>query len=120
MRSLLIDDTGDLVFENGDLQMSSDIVDVKQSVRIILQTRLEEFYFDQDLGLSHDNLWGKDYDLEFLEQDISESILEQETRIQSVDDIVFNLDEGDRQLSVIVKMTKDDESEVESEVLIDA
>jgi len=119
MRGLKISDSGDLIFNGNELVMTDEASDIQQSVRIILQTRLEEFFFDENLGLERDNMLGKDFNLEFLEQDISLAILEQEDRIGSVDDIRF--EQSNRCLCVQILLTRKGESDqLESEVFLNA
>lgn len=123
MKSLLIDESGDLVFNGNELQMTDAATDIQQSVRIILETLLGEFFFDENLGLTHENLLGKNLNLEYLKQDIIDTIIEQEERISSVDSVFFNLDKANRHLVVHVKMTAEinaETTEVESEVRMGA
>ena len=119
MRSFKINDSGDLVFDSAELVMVDGVDDIKQSARIIIQTRVGEFFFDENMGLERDNLLGKNLDFEFLKQDITHAILEQEGRIESV--VQIGLEQNGRELKVSVKMTVRNNPElIESEVVMNA
>ena len=46
MIDLAMDHKNDLIFENQDFNICSDVNEVRQAVKIILQTRLGEFFGD--------------------------------------------------------------------------
>lgn len=120
MKDFKIDNSGDVVFEGNEIQLSEDEIDIIQSVRIILQTRQGEFFLDTESGTTHDNLFEKRPNFSYIEQDISEAILEQEKRVKSVDNVSFLFDESKRNMSIQLTMTATTNDTIESEVMIDA
>ncbi|WP_260447766.1 DUF2634 domain-containing protein [Listeria seeligeri] len=105
MKDLLIDSNGDIVISDNDILMTDEISDIVQSVRMILQTREGEFYFDENSGMNHGNLFVKQPNFDYIKQDITVAIAEQEERISSVDSVLFNFDKDNRKLYVSLKMT---------------
>ncbi|HHB9304858.1 TPA: DUF2634 domain-containing protein, partial [Enterococcus faecalis] len=63
-------------------------------------------------GLESDNMFGKNYNEDYLKQDITEAILDQEPRINSIENI--EIVRNNRQLNITVEMlsTLGDEVEV--------
>ncbi|HAA4682692.1 TPA_asm: DUF2634 domain-containing protein [Listeria monocytogenes] len=108
MKDLFIDSAGDLVIKNDDIVMTDEISDIVQSVRMILRTREGEFYFDENSGMNHENLFVKQPNFDYIKQDIVTAIEEQEERISSVDSVLFNFDKNTRKLQVSIKMTRID------------
>ncbi|WP_100488548.1 DUF2634 domain-containing protein [Sporolactobacillus pectinivorans] len=109
MKAPLIDQNGDLVFQNGDMVMVDGDQELVQSVESILKTVKGELFMDEDFGLSHDNLVGKQADKDATHDDIVEAI-SQESRISSVEEIDFNDDRSKRTRSISLSMTKADQT----------
>lgn len=118
MRDIAINKDGDLLLDVTDLDMVSDSYDLAQSVRVILSTRLGEFKFDEELGLNQSNLFGKEYDADYLRMDISNALTEQEPRIQEVENIDF-LIEG-RELLIQIALIDLEGRLIKEEVSLDA
>ncbi|BBD24796.1 DUF2634 domain-containing protein [Enterococcus faecalis] len=109
----------DLKIVNGDLSFIDYVIllvegdlELAQSVFMILSIRLEEFKLDTSVGLESDNMFGKNYNEDYLKQDITEAILDQEPRINSIENI--EIVRNNRQLNITVEMlsTLGDEVEV--------
>lgn len=113
---------GDLDLGIVDLKLfdskEKEPLDLLQSVTIILSTRLGEFPFDENLGLVWENLFGKNYNPEYLTTDITNALMEQEPRIQQITSIDF-VTEG-RKLIIKIAMVGTDGNEMKGEVMIDA
>lgn len=118
MKDLQLTEDGDLAMTPADVLLVYDLDDLKQSIELILSTRLGEFTLDEDLGVLWDNLLGKEYNADYLEQDITDAILEQENRIAQVTEVVQAVE--NRHLLVTVKMITKTEEELETEVVLDA
>lgn len=108
---------GDLCFENGELQMVDGDAELAQSVEMILKTSMGEFDLDEHVGLDRSNILRKQFDQEEAQYDIINAI-SQEERIASVESVSFSINKESRNLSVHVKMTKEDEETIEIGVLI--
>ena len=114
MKDFLLDKLGDIVLTN-DLTHVNGPEEIAQSVRVILSTRLSEFELEPSLGLMHDNLLGKNLNIDYLKQDISETVLLQESRITSIEAIqIIKLEK--RGLHINIKMLAENE-EVEVEII---
>lgn len=118
MKDLKVTDSGDIDFLVDDLSVVSDETDLRQSILMILSTRLGEFFLDDQLGLNWDNLFGKNYNPEYLETDISDALVEQESRIRQVVSIEFETNE--RLLNIRIKMIGENAEEMVEEVSLNA
>lgn len=99
--------------------------EVAQNVRTIIGTELGTAYLAEELGVSFENLMGKDFNEHFAQQDIMDAVTDQEQRVTSVDEVTFNLDPETRKLTVTLKLQVDltlsgDTDEYEMEVNVDA
>ena len=95
----------DLKIVNGDLSFIDYGI-------LLVEGDLEEFKLDTSVGLESDNMFGKNYNEDYLKQDITEAILDQEPRINSIENI--EIVRNNRQLNITVEMlsTLGDEVEV--------
>lgn len=108
LRDLKIDENGDLVIgDNGDIATVSGYDEVAQNVWTILNTQLGDSDLAEELGTNFENLFDKDFNEQFAQQDISDAITEQEPRVTSVDDIDFELDSETRVLTVSLSLQVD-------------
>lgn len=88
MKTFLLDETGDLVVENGSFVWVEGDEELAQSVRVLLQTAVGEWFLDNELGVNRDPITAK----RFSENEARDSIIESlaaEPRISSIDSIVF-------------------------------
>lgn len=115
MKDILLLD-GDIVIENLDIALISKAEELAQCVQNILGIRLGEFIFEKNIGLDRSNLIGKNFHEDYLKQDISHAIKEQDDRIIFIDNI--KLERKDRKLFVKfdAKGTGDIELEVKTYV----
>lgn len=94
--------------------------ELAQSVRVLLQTQQEEYFLDEDHGLSRENLQGKEANQDAAADDIIEAVA-QEERIESVEDIVFEDNRKNRNRTVSLTLQKTDgETLMVEEVELDA
>lgn len=125
LRDFKVDDNGDLVIAGGHVQMVDSYDEVAQNVQTIIGTELGTAYSAEELGVSFENLMGKDFNEHFAQQDIMDAVTDQEQRVTSVDEVTFNLDPETRKLTVTLKLQVDltlsgDTDEYEMEVNVDA
>lgn len=114
MKDFKLDSNGDVIFLNGDLLMTNEKEDIAQSIRIILQSREGEFVLEESMGLPYENIFEKNPNFDYIEQDITEAI-EQDDRISSVDEVNFDFDSSNRLLKVTIKATSINNEEIELE-----
>lgn len=100
---------GDLVIENGDLIFVEEDEELAQSVESVLQTDKGEFFLEEEHGLVRDNLVGKQANQDEARDDIIEAV-SQESRVESIADIVFVDDKKTRKRSVRLTIQKVDGS----------
>lgn len=125
LRDFKTDDNGDLVIAGGRIQMVDSYNEVAQNVRTIIGTEVGTAYLAEELGVSFENLMGKDFNEHFAQQDIMDAVTDQEERVTSVDEVTFNLGTETRQLTVTLKLQVDltqsgDTDEYEMEVNVNA
>ena len=77
MRDLIVN--GDLSFIDYGILLVEGDLELAQSVFMILSIRLEEFKLDTSVGLER-YVW-KNYNEDYLKQDITEAILDQEPEL---------------------------------------
>lgn len=118
MKDLKVSIHGDLDFLSEDIVMVEEIGELCQTINLILSVRQGEFSLDQDIGLIWDNLIGKNFNEDYLTEDISQTILEQEPRINQVDEVSFVTE--NRFLKIDVKMTSTNGDHLTEEVLLNA
>lgn len=59
MIDFVLDERGDVIVENGDIHIVVGDELLRQRVRTVLMTNLEEWFFDWDQGVDFSNLLGK-------------------------------------------------------------
>ncbi|KZE66996.1 hypothetical protein AWM68_19845 [Fictibacillus phosphorivorans] len=88
MNSILLNPDGDFVFEQGSFLMVKEDEELAQSVRMVLQTALEEWFLNEEFGLNREVFLNK----LFNENEARDSIIEAlslENRISLVEEIKF-------------------------------
>ncbi|BFH10704.1 DUF2634 domain-containing protein [Paenibacillus melissococcoides] len=117
--NLRIDNTGDLVFSNGELQMVSGPEEIAQAARVVLGTNHDEWFLDPDAGANYDVLLQKQPNEEAIRETVY-SALDQVEQIQKVDSIDIRFDQAQRMLHIFFTATGVNGEKVESEVSLDA
>ncbi len=126
MADFALDENGDLILstDSPDIQMVTGDEELLQECRIVLETRLGEFEPDKELGLSHDNLFGKFIDKDGLEQDIDNAFSEQLPEVDSVtvDSINFSPEKREMVVKITIQsaILSSGEATLEAEVNADA
>lgn len=115
MRDLAINDAGDLDLQAFDFQLTDNKSDIVQAVSIILGSRKGELFFDENMGLYRENLFDKQPDFSYIEQDIVEAITKQEERVSSVDSVLFDWNKEARALKVNITITATTGEKIEIE-----
>jgi hypothetical protein len=105
MKSLLLDENGDLVFQNGDFVWVEGDEELAQQVHITLKTVKEEWFLDMDEGLDREPIFAKI----LKENEARDSIIEaigQVQGISGVENITFT--RSGRVLSIDLAIRKED------------
>ncbi len=106
---------GDFDFDQ-DLQLVSEIDEIKQALMILLKSRKGEFFADLGMVLDQRMLIGKDYDLNYVSININNA-LTQDERVASV--IVNKIDVVGRKLYISFVATLENSETIEMEVALD-
>lgn len=83
MKSLLLDETGDIVIENGTFVMAEGDDELAQQVRIAWQTAKGEWFLDPDEGTNREPLIAK----QFNENNARDSLIESLTGLTEPIDV---------------------------------
>ncbi|MFX3616215.1 MAG: DUF2634 domain-containing protein [Sporolactobacillus sp.] len=98
---------GDLSFKNNELEMIEGLDEIAQSLFIIVQTRLGEFYLDETVGTDQSALLAKQFDEDAAHDAIVEALMEDD-RVEEVADIEFTQTGRTLSVSFTVQTTTGD------------
>lgn len=115
MIDLAIDNNADLVFD-GDIDIATDIDEIRQNIALTLRTRMGEFFADAQMGLDWDYVIGKDFNAQYAAAAITDAIQE-DPRVTSIGSIDLQRD-SERRLIVNVSFTVDNSIQTGMEVAI--
>jgi len=120
MKDFQLDSNLDVVFEDGDIQLVRDSDEISQRVATTLRTRLLEFEPAEDMGLTGENLYGKNVSTEYLESDIVDAITEQIPDVVQITQIETSKDDASRVATVTLKYQTTADESIEQTVNLDA
>lgn len=104
MLSLKVDDTGDLVFSGGELQMVSGPEEIAQCCRMAIGTNKGEWFLDLDFGVDFSRILGKGVTDEDVRDELTEGMF-QDPRVQTVDAVNVVFDRSARKFTADIKAT---------------
>ncbi|MFD1777004.1 DUF2634 domain-containing protein [Paenibacillus rhizophilus] len=104
MLSLKVDETGDLVFAGGELQLVSGPEEIAQSCRMAVGTNKGEWFLDLDFGIDFSRIMGKSVTEDDVRDELTEGMF-QEPRIQTVDSVDVIFDRAARTFTADIKAT---------------
>lgn len=107
MLAIKLDDTGDIEFLSGQLQLVSGQNEIAQSCRIILGINKGEWFLNPELGIDHSKFLGKGVSEDEMRDEIMSGLL-QEPRVQTVESIDIDIDRANRRLVVSFVATAKD------------
>lgn len=114
MKSLRLNNEGDLVMENGELQTISSKDELVQCVRQLLRINIGEWFLDPSMGFDQFSILGEK---RINEEDIREALvytIEQESRIDSIESINIEFDNRTRELHIsFIAIAQGEEIEVQ-------
>jgi len=100
MESLLLDETGDLVMVDGDLQLTRDMDEVEQLLRTLLQTNKNEWFLNENEGFDYSVVNGvKQIDEDALYIALND-VAEQIDEIESIEDVEVEFNRRTRQAHI--------------------
>lgn len=100
MESLLLDDNGDLVMIDGDMQLVNGEDEVVQTFRGLMRTNLDEWFLDPLMGFDYSVINGvKRIDEEVLHFSI-QSVVDQMDELDRVENLQVTQARGDRQAAI--------------------
>lgn len=95
MQSLKLDDTGDLVILDGELQLVTGPEEIAQCCKLALGTAKGEWFLDPEIGIDFTRITGKGVTADEVRSEITDGIL-QEPRVQEVEDVQVSFDPVNR------------------------
>ncbi len=104
---------GDLVFENGDLQVIDGDEELEQSLKICTSTNKEEWFLDPEFGLDFFIILGRNPSESVLRNEILRA-LSNDPRVDTIENL--SIDRSGRNMKVFYKAVLSDGTSIESEV----
>lgn len=98
MQSLRLID-GDIQFEDGELLLVEGTEEVAQCCAITLGTRAGEWFLNPEMGIDFDLFLGKDFHEELARDELIRALLTDD-RIESVEDVTFEINRQERTMNV--------------------
>lgn len=120
MKDFKLDANLDVIFADGDIQLTRDSDEISQRVATTLRTRLMEFEPAEDMGLSGENLYGKNVSTEYLESDIVDAITEQVPDVVQVTQIEVTKDDATRVANVKLQYQTTADESIQQTVNLDS
>lgn len=114
MISLKVDDTGDLVFSGGELEMIEGPEELAQCCRLGIGTNKREWFLNPDMGINFNLFLGKQVDKAQMRDELAAGLL-QDSRIQSVENIEFTINPKSRTMLVTFTATGADGETIQAE-----
>lgn len=100
MKGFMLNDSGDLVIKNGEIQMVTDNELTVQTVQFVLNTNKGEYFFDFDEGINFKNILGvKEIDESVLKSEIMSALSQVDTSLE-LDTMDLSFDTSTRKLHV--------------------
>jgi phage baseplate assembly protein W len=110
--------TNDLEFNgSNNLEMINGDAEIMQSVRLILETNLEEWLLNPGFGFERSVVQGRKYDPNVVTEAVYAAVL-QEERIASVEDIRLDFNRSTRQLKIDFVLIKQNNEILEGSLTV--
>lgn len=114
MKSIAIDDNGDLIIKNNEIVMATGAELLRQKVQTILKTNLREWFFDWEQGIDFKNILGKGINEELVRYEIDRG-LKQVDDTFNITELTFSVDKAARHAIVTFRARTDNGEEVGGE-----
>jgi hypothetical protein len=118
MKDLALDEKGDVLIENGEINLVVGDSLLRQKVMTILRTNLKEWFFDWDQGVDFDNLLGKGVGDELARYEIERG-LHQVDNSFTITEFSYTPDKSTRKAKVTFKAQIDNGEEIGGDIAWD-
>lgn len=107
MQGFMLDDDGDVVINNNDIQLVENEELIRQKVRNVLSTNKGEWFLNEDEGINFDNLLGKNNPEELVRAEIEQGIQQVDENF-AITEFEMYADKNSRKLTVNFTATNKD------------
>lgn len=114
MTGFELDDKGDVVIENNQINLITGAELIQQKVWTVLQTNLGEWFLDWEQGVDFDNLLGKNTNAELVRYEIERGLAQVDSTFQ-ITDFAYEADRTTRATKVTFKAQNESGEEVGGE-----
>lgn len=114
MTGFELDDKGDVVIENNQINLITGAELIQQKVWTVLQTNLGEWFLDWEQGVDFDNLLGKNTNAELVRYEIERGLAQVDSTF-AITDFSYNADRAIRKAIVSFKAQNENGEEVGGE-----
>lgn len=112
IKSFSVDASGDIVIENGEIQIAENEELIRQKIKSVISTNKGEWFADWDEGIDFSNILGKGVTEETIQAEIEEGIAQVDEDLIVSD---FSISINNRDLTVSFAVTSE-ETDTEIEV----
>lgn len=114
MKGFALDESGDVLIENGEISIVVGESLIQQKVTTVLRTKLREWFFDWSEGIDHDNLLGKNTNEELARYEISRGLSQVDSSF-TITEFTYEVDRATRTAKIRFKAKNQDGDEVGGE-----
>lgn len=109
-----LDEKGDILIENNQIQMVSGDELIKQTVKTVIGTNKGEWFLNEDEGITFENILGKFVDEDIIKTEIEDGLLQIDDSF-SFTGFCYEFDTDKRKLSISFSAVNDDGTVIEGE-----
>lgn len=109
-----LDQNGDVLIENNQIQMINGDELIRQTARSIISTNKGEWFLNEDEGIIFDNILGKFVDEDVIKSEIEEGLSQIDSSF-SITEFSYEFDSDKRKLKVSFSATNDDGTVIDGE-----
>lgn len=109
-----LDEKGDVLIENNQIQMVSGDEFIKQTVQSVIGTNKGEWFLNEDEGITFENILGKFVDEDIIKTEIEEGLLQIDESF-SITQFSCKFNSEKRKLEVSFSAVNDDGTVIEGE-----
>ena len=110
-----LDDNGDLLIENNTISVVVGDSLLQQKVKTVLQTNLEEWFFDWEQGIDFDNILGKNTNADLVRYEIERGLAQVDSTFE-ITDFSYEFDRAARKATVTFRARTESGEEAGGEV----
>ena len=118
MKSLLLNSEKDIEFDgSGNLKMVEALDETRQSIKVLLSTNQGEWFLDLDFGFDYSTVFVKNPDFEEIRGELIDA-LDDYPQVETVQEIDFDFDEAERELTIYLTIELTNGEVIEQEVTV--